>query len=230
MDSVTYAIVFNGDLVDGFELDSVKSQLTKLLHADPSKIEKLFSGKNVVIKRTANKDEAIKYGTVLRRAGADVKVKVIKPAQSPPHKKERALDLAPNQGYLFDAMPPAEDPHLDLSEYSLAANDGTPLIPEKHYERADINLAALSVAENDGRPLAEPKQVIEKVIAPNFGLDVVGATLETLKETVELLNPDTSALSIAATGADILSETDKHQGPEPIQPDTSKISLLVNHK
>ncbi len=74
--------------------------------------------------------------------------------------------------------------------------------------------------------LAEPKDEVEEVEAPDFDLDQPGAVLETLKEEVELLNPDTSDLSMAAVGSDILNPEDRDQGPEPEAPDTSNIQLV----
>jgi hypothetical protein len=67
--SVSYAIVFNGQIIDGFQIISVKAHLAKMLKASPEKISALFSGKPVVIKRTTNKQTAIKYSTALKKVG-----------------------------------------------------------------------------------------------------------------------------------------------------------------
>ena len=59
-----------------------------------------------------------------------------------------------------------------------------------------------------------------------LGLDEPGALLETLKEEVEELNPDTSGLSVAVPGSDLLGPEDRDQAPPPEAPDTSGINLV----
>ena len=78
MSTEIYAIVFKGDIVDGHDPETVKAQVSKLLKADAKKTAALFSGKQIVLKKTADKALAIKYGTALKKVGADVKVKIIK--------------------------------------------------------------------------------------------------------------------------------------------------------
>ena len=266
MASVTYAIVFNGEIVEGFEIISVKAHMAKMLKADADKMQTLFSGKPIVLKRTADKAEAAKYGTALKKVGANVRVKIIKsdaaaqpakpkaatpgaegikpptgkaptakapkakaPQAKAPAAKEPAGDfsLRPNEGNLFEPEPEVEAPELDLRGFSVAENDGEPLIEPKVYEEADIDLSEFSVAENDGSPIVEPSPEHEKVEAPDFGLDEPGAVLETLKEDVELLDPDTSGMSLAFPGTDLLNEDEKAP-PPPKGPDTSKIKLVSN--
>lgn len=282
MTSVTYAIVFSGDIVEGFQLISVKAHMAKLLKADAAKMQTLFSGKPVVMKRTADKAEAAKYGTALKKVGADVKVRIIKPtepaqqtaspqasapqsvqqsaqqaaplakapqakapqakrdqssSQSASQKSDSATDavtdvnfsLKENDGNLFDAAPEAPTVELDLSAFALAENDGSPIIaPSEEVERLELDLSALSVAENDDTPLSVPEPDVEKVQAPDFGLDELGAVLETIKESIDPVDPDTSGMSLAFPGTDLLNDDEKDPGPAPVSPDTSKINLVPN--
>ena len=254
MAETTYAIVFSGEIVEGFQAISVKAHLAKMLKASPEKMKVLFSGKPIVLKRTADKAEAAKYGGALKKVGANVKVKIIKgdaaapaanktpavtetaanpapPAQpqekaATPSLDTSALSLAPNSGNIVDPAPEVTAPDLDLSGISLAENDGSPLIEPSEEVVVDIDVSAISVAENDGAPLVEPSAPVPKVDAPDFGLDAPGAVLETLKEEVEELNPDTSGMSLAFPGSDLLNPEEKDQGPPPVAPDTSKLSVV----
>ena len=268
MADVTYAIVFSGDIVDGFQVISVKAHLAKMLKASPEKMQVLFSGKPVVLKRTADKAEAAKYGGALKKVGADVKVKIIKsdanaankaPAASkapaanntpavdqkpagneapiayeaPESRKEASapdtshLSLAPNEGNIVEPSAPPPPPQLDLSGISIKENDGSPLVESKPQAKADIDLSGFSLSENDGSPLVEPSRAAApKVDAPDFGLDEPGAVLETLKEPVEEVHPDTSSMSLAFPGSDLLNPEEKDQGPPPKAPDTSKLSVV----
>lgn len=245
MAETTYAIVFSGEIVDGFQAISVKAHLAKMLKASPEKMKVLFSGKPIVLKRTADKAEAAKYGGALKKVGADVKVKIIKgdaaaaqpssPAAPEPSTNAAAsastpvttnLSLAPNEGNLVEPSAPPPTPDLDLSGISLAENDGAPLVEPSAEVEVDIDVSAISVAENDGTPLVEPSAPVEKVEAPDFGLDAPGAVLETLKDEVEELNPDTSGMSLAFPGSDLLEPEERDQGPPPKAPDTSKLSVV----
>ena len=246
MSSVIYAIVFKGEILEGYQIISVKAHLAKLLKADATQIAKLFSGKQVVLKKTADKAVAIKYGTALKKVGADVKVRAIKsdvaPAQAPTKASDQAtasptaptsptessLSLAPNVGDIFDAVPETPSPDIDVSDMSIAApGEGTLGEPHETVE-LDLDLSALNLSEPGEGTLAEPQEEVPKLDAPDFGLDEPGAVLETLKEEVELLNPDTSGMSIAAAGAELLPEEEREPEPEPEAPDISKIHLVTN--
>ncbi|HIG41553.1 MAG: hypothetical protein ABGY96_16800 [bacterium] len=286
MASVTYAIVFNGEIGEGFQIISVKAHMAKLLKADANKMQVLFSGKPVVIKRTPDKAVAVKWGTALKKIGASVRVKVVKadastasatPSKKPLEQSSKAasrtssrtssktkraptpaasnqtravfktsfddeqddfkdpvessagdeFSLAPNVGNLFEQAPAVAAPNLNLSEYSVSENDDTPLVEPTVYQPAEIDLSEYSVAENNGTSLVEAAPEVARVEAPDFALDKPGAILETLKETVELLDPDTSSMSLAFPGTDLLDEDEK-QGPPPKGPDVSNISLLPN--
>tara|TARA_R110002072_G_scaffold31735_19_gene97789 strand:+ start:32933 stop:33715 length:783 start_codon:yes stop_codon:yes gene_type:complete len=253
MADVTYAIVFSGGIVEGFQIISVKAHLAKMLKASPEKMQMLFSGKPIVLKRTADKAEAAKYGSALKKVGADVRVKIIKadatapaPAAKPaapstaqatasssaPPAPPKPVDttnlsLAPNEGNLVEPAPPPPAPNIDLSSMSVLENDGSPLVAPKETVKLDIDLSSLSVAENDGSPLVESKPSAPKVDAPDFGLDEPGAVLETLKVEVEEVHPDTSGMSLAFPGSDLLDPEDRDQGPPPAVPDTSKLSIVI---
>jgi hypothetical protein len=258
MADVTYAIVFSGEIVEGFQVISVKSHLAKMLKLTPEKMQVLFSGKPVVLKRTADKAEAAKYGGALKKVGADVKVKIIKsdsaaPAtpstpvartpntspsaatsvantapQAPLAPDTSSLSLAPNVGNIVEPTPPPPPPKLDLSGISIKENDGSPLVEPKPEVKANIDLSSLSLSENDGSPLVAAKSdTAPKVDAPDFGLDEPGAVLETLKEDVVELHPDTSNISLAFPGGELLNPEERDQGPPPKAPDTSKLSVVA---
>ncbi len=290
MSTDIYAIVFKGDIVEGFDLATVQAQVSALLKTDAKKTAALFSGKQIVLKKTTDKNEAAKYGKALKRVGADVKVRVIKdenakpapatappplqfqkaeapvfqPAEKPAFQKADSepaaakptpkpaatatatatakpnpapvakpavdtsgLDLAPNEGFIIEPSPEAPPPDLDLSAMSLAENDGSPIIEPSEAIVVDLDLSEYSVAENDGRPLVdEVKKVVPVIEVPDFGLDEPGAVLDTIKEEKKLVNPDISGMSLATTGADLISDDERAPRPPPKAPDISKINLV----
>ena len=100
MSTEIYAIVFKGDIVDGHDPETVKAQVSKLLKADAKKTAALFSGKQIVLKKTPDKEQAAKYGRVLKKAGADVKIRIIKAEAAKPK---------PNKAVFQTADPSAAD-------------------------------------------------------------------------------------------------------------------------
>ncbi|MEH6486363.1 MULTISPECIES: DUF805 domain-containing protein [Pseudomonas] len=73
MNQARYKIVFSGELMPDAALDTVKENLARLFKSDVSKINDLFSGRNVAIKRNLAESEADQYISALQRAGARVR-------------------------------------------------------------------------------------------------------------------------------------------------------------
>ena len=63
-------LVFLGEVLDGFESVEVKRQLARLLKLDEAGLQKLFSGKRVVLKRSVELAEAHRYVARLAEIGA----------------------------------------------------------------------------------------------------------------------------------------------------------------
>ena len=275
MSGETYAIVFNGGIVEGFAADTVKAQLAKLLKTDSKKTAALFSGKQIVLKKTTDRAEAAKYGKALKKVGADVKIRIIKAdataapekpaaaltrpaaalsqpaaalskpaaalskpaaapaAETPPEPEAPVIDtsgisLAPNEGDLFDPVPRTVIPEIDLSSFAVAENDGSPLVEPSEEVVVELDLSEFSVKDNDGTALVEHEdEAIPPIEVPDFGLDEPGAVLETLQEEKVLLNPNTTGMTLAMAGAELL-EDEPPPPPPPGAPDTSKINLVPN--
>lgn len=72
MSQARFKIVFSGELMPAAQLDEVKANLARLFKSDSAKIDSLFSGTPVALKRDLGEDEAEKYLAALQRAGAKV--------------------------------------------------------------------------------------------------------------------------------------------------------------
>lgn len=70
MTEARFKIVFSGELMPDMAPDTVKDNLAQLFKSNRDKIEALFSGARVPIKRDLPEAEAEKYLTALQRAGA----------------------------------------------------------------------------------------------------------------------------------------------------------------
>lgn len=69
MSASLFKVVITGELLPGFTLETVKGNLARLFKSDPAKIDHLFTGNPVVIKRELKDADADKYLAALRGAG-----------------------------------------------------------------------------------------------------------------------------------------------------------------
>jgi uncharacterized membrane protein YhaH (DUF805 family) len=73
MTDTRYKIVFDGQVMPEMALDTVKANLARLFKSDQSKIDALFTGSPVALKRDLAEAEADKYLAALQQAGALVR-------------------------------------------------------------------------------------------------------------------------------------------------------------
>ncbi len=86
MSNQEFDIIFRGDIVFGHQLADVKQRLQQLFKADAAKVDALFSGRPVPLKRGLDLASAEKYKEALTRAGAQVDIVVAgetKPVSAP---------------------------------------------------------------------------------------------------------------------------------------------------
>ncbi|MDH0096998.1 DUF805 domain-containing protein [Ectopseudomonas hydrolytica] len=73
MNQPRYKIVFDGELMPETTLETVKENLARLFKSDLARIDSLFSGAQVALKRDLGENEANQYLTALQNAGARVR-------------------------------------------------------------------------------------------------------------------------------------------------------------
>jgi hypothetical protein len=69
MSSETYKVWFKGEIASGYTLDQAKHNLHKLFRCHESQIEEMFSGKQVILQQSVDKQTALKYKTAIEKAG-----------------------------------------------------------------------------------------------------------------------------------------------------------------
>lgn len=74
-----FEVIFRGDVVPGQSLLDVKQRLSELFGAPPAKVEQMFSGRPVVIKRDLDEEAAERYRIALKDAGALVELRYVDP-------------------------------------------------------------------------------------------------------------------------------------------------------
>lgn len=198
MQPETFDVIFRGDIVLGHALDDVKSHLQKLFKADASKIDALFTGRPVILKRNLDSATAEKYRKVLHQAGAQVRLApsgATQTADKPRPRLVRGLSLAPVGGYL---LAPQEHRRLapisvDTSALSVRAPEGELLDPHERAVLVDLDFSI-----------------------PDFELAQVGADLVTAEERSELplVAVEPENWSLAEVGSDLLSAAER----PPVEP------------
>ncbi|MGE8503806.1 MAG: DUF805 domain-containing protein [Pseudomonas sp.] len=73
MNQPRYKIVFDGQLMPETTLETVKENLARLFKSDQARIDSLFSGNPVALKRDLGESEADQYLSALQKAGAKVR-------------------------------------------------------------------------------------------------------------------------------------------------------------
>lgn len=175
-----FRLSFRGELLDGQDPSAVRGRVAALLKLDEAKVEALFSGRPIVLKRAADRQTAAKYQAAFRRAGAKLRV-------------ERAAADAPDGAPA--AAPEAPAPRKPTLAERLAAQAEAGSEPTDNAAEDREAPQATPEPEDPGTitwaPTAVPKP--EAVAEPVRLEPAAGGT------------PDPSGLTLAPVGADLVA-------------------------
>lgn len=209
-----FDIVFRGDILPGHQLMDVKKRLGQLFKADENKINALFTGGAVPLKRNLEKAVADKYVKALNQAGAEVQLMAAgalaarsknrkptpprravaeprvapSPSQSSPKKMTLAERLAAQEREDEVVAQKSQVEVPDESGLTLAPVGADVLKPEEREVVAavQVDTSELSLREADGNLLdaSEQAQVLPVAV-------------------------DTDGLTLGEVGEDLLDDGDK---------------------
>lgn len=221
MSEPSYQIVVTGELVDGTYLPEVKARLATLFKTPAEKLDPLFSGKRVVIKKGLGAAAAEKYVAAVQAAGLICRAEELgaEPPQAAVAAKESEVSVAPVGTTIID--PPAvATPEYDVSAYSVASV-GETLVEPPGVAAVDIDVSALSV-DPVGEDLVEHMPPSPPAIDTG-ALSVAPAGTQMVdQESVTPVAIDTENLDLAPVGSDV-GELKREDGAPP--PDTSHLTL-----
>ena len=199
-----FDIIFRGDIVFGQQLADVKLRLQQLFKSDAARIDALFTGRPVPLKRNLDEVTANKYRDALLKAGAMVEV-------CPSDRNPANASAKPSS-----AVTPASAPARGIG-WTLAPV-GADLLPtgERPPPPApvvvDITGLSLRPAEGNLLDAAEihPDET-PAVVAPDLGVAAVGAMLISADEKCELpvLEIELEDWEVAEPGSDLLAEDER---------------------
>lgn len=190
-----FQVVFRGETTGDRPVEAVKQQLANLFRMPAERVEALFSGKPVVVKKNIDEATARKLEQAFLRAGAACEVRAPaapatpdaddsrvaaseptedrnapRPEATPSARKGGSIAAAgdPNHTVVDLGVPDSfEGLEIDTSDAPLAT-PGKKTAPE-------IDTGGLSLAEDDAGPLSEREP------PPSPDIDISGLSMETLE-------------------------------------------------
>lgn len=79
----SYRLIFEGRIVPGREIEEVRRNLRSLFNIDDDRIERLFAGQPILIKKDVDYETALKYKDAFERAGAICRLEETEESDSP---------------------------------------------------------------------------------------------------------------------------------------------------
>ncbi|MEQ9464726.1 MAG: hypothetical protein RJQ10_13775 [Haliea sp.] len=232
--SERFDVLFAGQLLEGCDAATVRSNLGRLFKADEATLDKLFSGKPQILKRDADEATARKYQQALENAGARP---VLRPcAEAAQAATPTAAATAPQAGLTLappgtDVLGPGERatavaPSVAAPSFDVAATgehlaDPAPAAPPPP-DTSHLTLGAVG-ADIPGLSAAQP--VVPVAISAHLALEPEGGDLsDCAPPPAPAPSLDLSRLELADAGADVLEEQYRKRDTT-TAPDTSRLSL-----
>lgn len=225
-----FDIIFRGDIVAGQDISEVKGRLVQLFKADLAKIEALFSGGAVPLKRNLDQATAEKYQAVLLKAGARVQ---LRPASTggqvskAPPPEHRAGAGKPAPAPTNTSRPARQPPALTL------APAGSDLLKPEERKRqqeaitVDFSGISLRPLEGDLLDASEKRQTIPlEIDTADFDLAEVGTDLLDGYRNESLPLPELDPeFDLAEPGADLL-EASYRKSVKAVEIDLTSLDIL----
>ena len=237
--SERYRLVFRGEVLEGQQKADVKERLGATLKVDGARLDAMFTGKAVVIRKDADTDTAARFQIAFKRAGARLRVlpvvtesdepgaasaaEAVRPPTEPAAgDASSGLRLAPVGALMIEPRPEPPPPTVDLSHLTLAAA-GERLSAPVAVDAVAPDVSHLTVAAPGtmlGEPGADSAPAVE---VPTWKIAQVGSLLARRAPEVESpVDVDALGFELAPPGA-ILD--DAEHAPPPPPPDTSHLEL-----
>lgn len=198
MSDSKYDIIFRGDVVAGNNIVEVKQRLAQLFKIDAAKVDALFTGRAVPLKRNVDLQTAEKYKAILLKAGAQVSIKDLsKTAPSKSAPQSASSDITTKKTVEQPAKP------LTLKERLAKAAE-----EEEALEKAKAAAKIKADSQTDNTQNSEATNATDGAfdLAPVGA--VIGVATQRDQQAVEV---DVSHLSANPAQGELLSPSEKKQ-------------------
>jgi hypothetical protein len=214
MSDERYQIVVTGELTEGAYLPDVKAKLAALFNTPLEKLDPLFSGKRVVIKKGLDETAAQKYRATVAAAGLHCIAEAMAAETPAP-----AMSVAP-PGVILVEAPKVRAPDIDIRAYSMAP-PGAIMDETPQPAVPDIDTRALSAAPAGEALVESERPAVPDIDTSALSIAPPGSRLAD-ERPVTPLEFDLGDLDLAPAGSD-MGEMERDQGAPP--PDTSHLKL-----
>ena len=192
-----FQLIFRGECQPGTDIETARNNARTLFKASLEQVERMFSGRPVVIRNRLEQDQAEKYRSVLARHGMVAHVEPMEssqPAGSPP----------PPSPETSDPPGPAAQPAASAT----GDRSATGTLPE--------------VEPGDRLPVAGDK-VDDLLAGSGLGLEPTGSRLSEERHDPAPMFQHLDEWTLAPAGTDLGVE---REAPPPAVPDVSHLSLV----
>ncbi len=190
MSEELFEIAFQGEIIDGADLEQVKLRLGQMFKADAERVQKMFSGQRVTIKKQADAGMVAKYRAAFEKAGAVCIVRSL-------------AEVVAERAEAASAEQPAAEPAAQAAPVPAEETPGPADVPPALQSRLRVRGDQIPDLDADLAPVGSPVQhrIVEP---PPFEIDTdglvlapAGSPLVTSPEPPVPPLPDTSGLSLA---------------------------------
>ena len=212
----TYDLLFRGELLPDADLTTAQTTLAALLKLDDVRLQQLFSGANVMIRRAADRATAARFQSLFRQAGARLRVMPVAPTASPttvdhaaPQPPTGKLSLAARLAAQEAAAAPVSSGATHPTGVAYTPTRASAAgATDAAVARSSLGSASASATALGPIPPAQVRDVppalrrTAKVRTPNYELAPVGADLidEDERETAPSAFVQTDHLGLAEAG------------------------------
>lgn len=234
--SVEYRLVYSGEVLDGQHPAVVRKKLAAVLKLDDDRMDVLFSGKPVVVKKATDENSAARYQAAFQKAGArlrvlpvedaddsagDAQVSAAGPKQTRP--ASDGLELMPPGSAVLNEDERTAVPAVEVETDHLQVQGAVFVIDEPDEIVDAPNVDHLTLAELGAQlGLSQDQEFLVQEIDVDFDLAEVGAILGALDQTQQEPAVDAPDFELAEPGATMDTQS---KPPPPAAPDTSHLKI-----
>jgi hypothetical protein len=215
----TYRLVFRGEVIEGQHPAVVRKRLAMALKLDDERVQSLFTGNAVVVRKSADAETAAKFQAVFKKAGARLRVQPIVAAGIPASEASVGAAASASTDDTASGGGPEEWMVLPAGSYVLEPDEREPFVPRA------IDTSHLALVKMKAFAAAEVERERQEINAPEFEVLPVGARISDERNMTAATSTPVVDFDLAEPGALIL---DTPRTPTPKTPDTSHLSVLDN--
>jgi len=190
-----YDIIFKGETVDGVDVQVAKQALANLFKLSDDKVEALFTGKPIVLKRDLPFAMANKYRVAIKKAGSLAEV------------VESTVDTTQSES--VSNAPKSSEVRSDT---------------DKNVPNSNLSKKVSDLIEKVRKPSEESSAITAGVDTVLFQVLPVGASLTDASNDHVVTDVDVSHLSLRENQGLLVDESER-EAPEAVTVDTSLLSM-----